>query len=436
MMWSLPAALMLCLPLANANQSDSVGGWLRETAIPLDSTTPYTDFVRSIEPVRVIGLGEATHGQRECFAFKRHFTMQMIRSHNFRLVAYEANATVARTLNDYVHGRTDDIAAAMEGFGMMIWMVEENRMLLEDLRTLNQEADPSDRVDIIGIDVQGAKSAAKHLHDLLEDALPDLALEALAIAKDLVAARDAAYRGETESIAPAQDRLEAFTLRLSQSRDELATHTSREQADEAMRCMRELARFPVAPTDRAMRDRGMAQSLLDALDERPAGTKAVLWGHNGHITEGPLRSMGTEDPGCGGYLRAALGSEYYALGVAFGSGGFQALDRDAEGRWLFRRYQHGPSPSGTVGHACMAAGLSDSLIDLREAPDNGPVRAWLDNDCGIRSWGGHRVPADPDAGVEQGQGLAWTILSADYDGLLFLKQTTSATPIDQTRIWK
>lgn len=436
-MWNLIiVAALLCSPLANAGQKESVHQWLRESAIPLESATAYKDFVESIDSVRVIGLGEATHGQRECFAFKRHLTMYLIQSHNFRLVAYEANATRARVLNDYVHGRTDDLDAAMNGFGMMIWMIGENRALLEDLRSWNQTADLDDRVDIVGIDVQGAEAAAKHLHDLLEGALPGLALEARAVAQDLIAAQNAAYRGDIERIAPAQDRLAAFTLQLSQSWGELAALTNRDHADEAIRCMRELARFPVTPADRAMRDRGMAQSLLDALGDRPAGTKAVLWGHNGHITKGPLRWMGTEDTGCGGYLRAALGEEYYALGVAFGSGGFQALDRDTEGRWLFRRYQHEAPPKDTVGHTCLAAGLSDSIIDFREAPKDGPVRVWLDGDCGIRSWGGHGVPADPDAGVEQGQGLAWTILSADYDGLLFLTQTTSAEPLDRSRIWQ
>jgi erythromycin esterase len=149
-----------------------------------------------------------------------------------------------------------------------------------------------------------------------------------------------------------------------------------------------------------------------------------------------MRWMGTTETGCGGYLRAALGDEYYALGVAFGSGGFQALHSDQDNKWWFRRYEHGPAPADTVGHSMTTTGLGDSLVDFRHAPKDGPVRAWLDRDCGIRSWGGHRVSADPDAAVEQGQGLAWTILSADYDGLLFLKHTTSAVPVDQERIWK
>ena len=422
-------------PKPESQQVDAVSEWLRENAIPLDPKNADTSFAQTLESVRVIGLGEATHGQRECFAFKRRLTLQLIRTHGFRLVAYESSATGAQVLNDYVQGRSDNIGAAMDGFGMMIWGVEGNRAMLDDLRAWNREAEADDRVEIIGIDVQGASGAARRLHELLEEALPELAVEARAVAEDLVAARNAAYGGETGGIAPAQDRLAAFTMRLSRSWGELALRTSRDNADEAIRCARELARFPVATSEPALRDRGMSQTLLEALALRPAGTKAVLWGHNGHITKGPLRWMGTTDTGCGGYLRATLGDEYYALGVAFGSGGFQALYRDEENKWWFRRYKHGPAPADTVGHAFLAAGLSDSLIDFRKAPKEGPVRAWLDGSCGIRSWGGYGVPADPDAGVEEGQGLAWTILSADYDGLLFLKETTSAEPVDQERVY-
>jgi erythromycin esterase-like protein len=178
-----------------------------------------------------------------------------------------------------------------------------------------------------------------------------------------------------------------------------------------MRGARELARFPIDPS---MRDNGMSQTLSEALAMRLADTKAVLWGHNGHITRGPMRWMGTTETACGG---------------------FQALPRDEKNKWWFHRYGHGAPPADTVGHTFTTAGIYDALIDFRHAPEGGPVRAWLNRDCGIRSWGGHSVPDDPDAAVEQGLGLAWTILSADYDGLLFLKQTTSAVPVDQERIW-
>jgi len=415
--------------------TDLVSEWLNANAVPLESMTSDTGLARIFESVRVIGLGEATHGQRECFAFKRRLTLHLIQEHGFRLVAYEANATRAQRLNDYVQGRSDDVGAAMSGFGMMIWMVEENRMLLDDLRAWNQQASDGDRVEIIGIDVQDADEAGQRLHDLLEAAFPELASEALDVAKELVAARNAAYGRDLEGIQPAQNRLDALMTQLARRSGEVALRTSRDDAEVVLRCARELARFPVDPTKPAMRDRGMSQTLLDALAQRPAGTKAVLWGHNGHMTKGPMRWMGTTETACGGFLRATLGDEYYALGVAFGSGDFQALHRDEENHWWFRRYTHGPAPADTVGHLFLAAGLTDSLIDLRQVPTDGPVRAWLDGDCGIRSWGGHGVPDDPDAARDEGYGLAWTILSADYDGLLFLKQTTSAQPTDPTRTW-
>lgn len=438
-MWRTSLAVLLA-SLATSGalgaQEPAALEWLKENAQPADGKGAKMQFVQSLGDVQVIGLGEATHGQQECFAFKQRLTLHLIYRHGFRLVAYEASATGAQKLDDYVQGRTDEIDGAMDGFGMLIWMVEENRALLEDLRAWNLEAEPGDKVEIIGIDVQDPRRAAGKLHDLLMKAAPELASEAKAVAADMLAARDLAYERKPEKLAPARARLEAFVTDLTQSWGDIAQRTTRERADEAMRCARELARFPFDPSQPAARDRGMAQSMLDALASRPAGTKAVLWGHNGHITTGPLRWLGSDALGCGGHLRAALGERYFALGVAFGSGGFQALDKNAEGKWRFRRYQHGPPPAETAEHAFLQAGLSDALINFRQAPADGPVRGWLDGGCGMRSWGGYRVPADPDAAVEEGQGLAWTVLAEDYDGLLFLETTTSAEPVDKSAIWK
>ncbi len=238
--------------------TDPVSQWLVENAIPIDAMATDAGFASILESVRVIGLGEATHDQRECFAFKRRLTLHLIREHGFRLVAYEANATRAKLLNDYVQGHSSDAIAAMGGFGMMIWMIEENRLLLDELRAWNEKAKAADRVEIIGIDVQGAIGAAQHLQKLLEGALPELALEARAIAEELVEARNKAYGRDLDGIKPAQDRLAAFIAELSQRWGEIALRTSRDTADEILLCARELARFPVDPTQPAARDKGMS----------------------------------------------------------------------------------------------------------------------------------------------------------------------------------
>jgi erythromycin esterase-like protein len=118
-------------------------------------------------------------------------------------------------------------ARVMGGFEMMIWMVEENRMLLDELRAWNAEAEAGDRVEIIGIDVQSAHGAAQRLQELLEHTLPELALEAGAVAEQLVQARNAAYGRDLKGIAPAQKRLAAFIAELSQRWGEIALRTSR-----------------------------------------------------------------------------------------------------------------------------------------------------------------------------------------------------------------
>jgi hypothetical protein len=54
-----------------------IGNWLRENAIPFDTTEPGSDFAdlmplkEIIGDARIVALGEATHGTHEFFQMKR-----------------------------------------------------------------------------------------------------------------------------------------------------------------------------------------------------------------------------------------------------------------------------------------------------------------------------------------------------------------------------
>ena len=76
------------------------------------------------------------------------------------------------------------------------------------------------------------------------------------------------------------------------------------------------------------------------------------------------------------------------------------------------------------------------LLDFRQAPDAGKVSEWLRASQGQRLWGGYGVPSDVEAVPSEGSALPTTILADDFDGLLFLRQTSSAEPVKQDRIWK
>jgi erythromycin esterase len=71
--------------------------WLKKNAIPIKSVEAGNGFAdlqplkRILADARVVGLGEATHGTREFFQFKRRMVEFLVREMNFNVFAIEAS---------------------------------------------------------------------------------------------------------------------------------------------------------------------------------------------------------------------------------------------------------------------------------------------------------------------------------------------------------
>jgi erythromycin esterase len=152
------------------------------------------------------------------------------------------------------------------------------------------------------------------------------------------------------------------------------------------------------------------------------------------VTRGALRYLGSDEPAMGGHLARALGDAYYALGFLFGSGLFQANARAEDGRFGFRRYAIPAPPAGALEEPFVAAGRGDLLVDLRAAPTDGVVGAWLAAGHGQRWFGGYDIAADYAEVSRDAARLLPTFPRADFDGLAFLATTTPAQPRDPTRL--
>lgn len=435
----LSLALLLCsaqAPIpAPADPERPIVEWLRNAAVPFADPGPVPEALdRVFAGVHVVGLGEATHGQHESFELKRKLTMHLVRKHGFRIVAYEASSSLARACDDYVAGRSTDARAALEGLGMMIWMIEENAALLEDLRTWNASALPADRVRLVGVDVQDSVATSQRLQALLEKPAPDLAARARPLGQRIDEARTALYSGNAAAFDALWVEVEALRTEIERGHADLAQRSSSAVADEALARARELTRGMSAARVASGRDRAMAEMLLEELARAGESSRAVLWAHNAHVTKGPLRSMKIEDPGMGGVLQESLGDRYYAVGFLFGAGQFSALARDPERGWGFRSYTLSDPPQGALEAPFVAAGLTTAFVDLRRAPAEGVVARWLDEGHGQRCFGGYNIPGDVDAATRDVSQLQTTVPRQDFDGLVFLARTTPSRSRDAARV--
>ena len=399
---------------------------LRGVAHPLaDSAAVFRALGAVTKGARVIGLGEATHGQHEAFDLKRRMTLSLIRHHGIRVVAYESSAARARRLDEWIQGGSGEVAAVMSGFGMLIWSVEENAALLRDLRDWNARAAPSDRVRLVGVDAQDGEAVAARLRALLgptDAALVDRIDALVAAAPSATQRMFQGQRAGFDSLVAATELLTGELSRRS------ANHP--QQDEMGARAMELRAHLTMYGTPGG-RDRAMADLLLAQL--RPE-ERAVLWAHNAHVKRSALDYLNSTDLAMGGHLAAALGAGYYAIGFAFGSGGFQANAPDSTGRWGYRRYHHAAPATGSLEETLTSAGVGDFFLDLRSVPSASPLKGWLQAPHGHRWWGGYNVPDDADARTREATQLMPMVPARDYDGLVFHLRTTPAVPMDRSRI--
>ena len=174
----------------------------------------------------------------------------------------------------------------------------------------------------------------------------------------------------------------------------------------------------------------MAELLIMQLKEAGLKSRCVLWAHNGHLQLSSLSYLGTDELAMGGHLVKDLGDKYYAVGVAFGEGEFQANAPKPDGKWGFRRYRLSPAPSGSLEAALATADKEQFLIDLRTAPNSDAVQDWLKSGHGQRWFGGYAVNDDCDEKTRDASTLLQTFPRRDFDCLLYVRRTQAAKPLD------
>ena len=421
---------------ARPREPQTLEAWIQSAGAPL---TPAPLRLGALDEafrrVQVVGLGEATHGQHESFELKRRLTLHLVREHGFRCVAYEASAASVEACDAYISGRSADRTAALDSLGMLIWQVEENGALLDELREWNRRAGADERVRFLGCDAQDGAAVARSLGALLRRAVPDRAEELERAARELVERGERAiqllFTGQREEF----DALQADAARVAEQIDALAASTTeREQAAELLLRRRELMAVITMYAMPGGRDRAMAELLLAQLRGGPSPERCVVWAHNAHVQRGPLGYLQSEELAMGGHLAAALGERYYAVGFAFGEGEFQANAPGPDGRWGYRRYRLSPAPEGSLEHALGRAREGDFALDLRSAPSAPAVTAWLDSGHGQRWFGGYGVPDDCDERTSDVATLFPTFPRRDFDALVYMAHTRAAEPLDPARL--
>ncbi|WP_246212968.1 erythromycin esterase family protein [Streptomyces abyssomicinicus] len=412
------------------NLPDGLGAWLSANAVPL-TTLSADGPLDELEPlrqwfgkVRILGMGESTHGTREFFRLKHRLLRFLVLRMGCTALAMEASESAARAIDAYVHGGPGDAALLVDRLGFWTWRTEEILHMVEWMREHNRSA--AEQVSFVGIDPQRCADSAAVVREFLRKVAPER--EAPDLLDVLSEARPGSLPDPGQRLRAAADELAAF---LVGHREEFAERTTADAADEAAWHAGALARAADLVTRSvltedaeqsalAVRDRHMAEavtSLVDATDGRVA-----VWGHNGHVGTGTyangVLSLGSR-------LRRRHGEAYYALGLLFGKGSFRARQgNDLEGDAIAHRV--GLSRR-TVESRLAAAVRGDYLADLRAADPGSDAGRWLRAPRYQRSFGSN-VPR-----LTYRFHVAPLVPAQEYDGIAFVARSTCSRPLPSFR---
>ena len=438
----LLSALLLAHHSSAQDTVQVVTKWLKQNAIPIKHVEAGHGFAdlqplkEILKDVRIVGLGEATHGTREFFTMKHRMLEFLVTEMNFNAFALEASYAACQPINEYVLYGKGDPATVLTGQGYVVWDTEELAEMLNWLRTYNQSVPDEKKVKFYGLDLSNNEIGRKEVLDYLRRVAPGKAAATDSLFR-VLAKEEAKWPmqidSETENtLLQMLPRLQDLIDYLAVNKDRFVSSSSSTEFDQTLQYARVMKQWLMANTtallppfiDKGfMRSIYMAENLMYLVDQGGPQAKFVVWEHNGHISRERVFFDGQNNLGY--YLRRKYGDGYYALSLEFNEGSFQTRIL-LPGKVLgdLKVVTVPPAPVGSLPSYLSRTNIGDLILNLRAPVENPVVEQWLHSPQKVY-WVGWVYPEESQDFI---LALAVKAVKREYDGILFINKTTATRP--------
>lgn len=355
----------------------SFGGFGTGDCADVEEFAKYAAGVDSItipSGARIVALGEATHGTRECHELKLTVFREMVEREGVRAFVIEGDFGGSEHVNRYIHGGEGSATEAAEAIGFAIYCTDEMAELIQWMRDYNDSAPEEDKLSFYGNDMQRYEYNYRYL---IENA------KMLGI-----------DTGELEKLIEGEELTEEYT---SEQRAEIITAVKNEIVGMANNELgdteEQVAEFAVHHADillqnielgeaykkpgytgTALRDRYMAENVMWVLsqEEKKGNERIFVSAHIGHIEQNGTYNS-EEAKVMGHFLAYELGEAYYAIGCDFYKTEVNIPNNN--GKRLNRTfYSYDP-----LAKAAKKSGFDIAYLDFAQVPQDSPLRASIDN---------------------------------------------------------
>ena len=380
-----------------------------------------------LKDVKIIGLGETTHGTREFFQLKHRLMEFLVTEMGFTVFTIEAGYASCQPINDYVLYGEGDRETVLTGQWYVVWDTEEMAAMLDWMRAYNQTVPDERKVKFYGVDINRNENGRQAVLDYLRKVDPDSSTNteplfaALAVEESKWSRRiDEEAKKTMVQLLP---RLEDLTDHLTVNKDRFVSHSSLTEFDQALlyiHIMKQWIRANAADVLSSSQSRSnfMAENLIYLIDRASPDTKFILWEHNYHIA---VNDVAIEESNMGYDLRQKYGQGYYAFGFEFNQGSFHTrLVQPDKLLGDLKEVTLPPSSAGKLAWYLAHLNTDALILNLRTSPNNKVVEQWLDTSQGVHN-AGWAYNEEATYNVEQR-------IIRKYDGIIFVDTTTASRP--------
>ena len=405
---------------------------LLQHSYPLASVSDGTNFAdlqplkEILRDVRILGLGESTHGTREFFQLKHRITRFMVEEMGYRIFSIEAGVMPCKNINDYIVYGKGDRAAALASQGYWTWDTEEVTEMIEWMRQHNLHCAQGDECRWLGYDIKPLPDAAATVYRLLQRVDSAIYAKAQEIIESILNL-PFPYHGDTP---PTTDGIIWLLGWIKAHEISLSEALGQESLQLLFTACRMIYQFMdnmvVRPMSNEGRNYHMAENIALIMNSLPADARIVVWAHNAHISTDPGW------PSIGSIMRRRYGSQYFPCALTFTRGSFQSRLMKADDPNYFGALQEftvGEPRPGTWENELAAIRSGDYFLNLRGATAADPaLKQWAAELRPSFMAGGGYIPDLDAAALQEHDDASRFSLSASFDGIFHIENTTRARP--------
>ncbi|WP_062551702.1 erythromycin esterase family protein [Peptoniphilus phoceensis] len=261
--------------------------------------------------IKVVGLGEATHGNSDFQDLKLEVLKTLVEKNNLKSFAIEADFGEGMIINNYIHGnkRAENISSV---FSFNIYHTKNMNDLINYMFDYNQKAKDEDKLSFYGFDMQNPE---KSMELILEFCEKNNILQDKNLQKEFSFIKDENFK--ISQIKEKKDLL----LEVKNYVEILSSPEAKIVSRAITNVMDSVKYYELDFKDYVkvnnLRDKLMAENVKWISDfEKAKGNDLLLIsGHNGHIA----KSEKFYEP-MGSHLKKIFGEKYFIIGTDFYKG--------------------------------------------------------------------------------------------------------------------